>query len=112
MMTDEIYQVLEDCGAAEMPINETCEIAEISEQDFYSDHQAIKRYRKGQLQTKLKIRQAVIRMAREGVPQMTKIYKEFANASLPDLTAANDVQLDIDDTIDDIPDADAEESSK
>ena len=40
---------------------------------------AMKRYRKGRLQTKMKIRQAVIRMAKDGVPQMANIYKTFAN---------------------------------
>lgn len=84
-MTEEQYQAIEDCGAAEMPVDETCEIVEITEKEFYEDAQAVKRYRKGQLQTKLKIRQAVIRMAKDGVPQMAKIYKEFSKVALVEM---------------------------
>ena len=83
-MTEEQYQAIEDCGAAEMQIDETCEIVEISEREFNEDDMAMKRYRKGRLQTKMKIRQAVIRMAKDGVPQMANIYKTFANTPVGD----------------------------
>ena len=76
-MTDAQYQSIEDCGAAEMLISETCEIVEITEADFYGDPEAVRRFHKGQLLSKLKIRQAVVRMAREGVPQMVKLYQDF-----------------------------------
>jgi len=77
-MTAETLEAIENCGAAEMPIAETCAIAEISEADFWADVEAIKRYRKGQLQSKLAIRQAVIKMAKAGTPLMVKVYQDFA----------------------------------
>lgn len=70
-------KAIEDCGAAEMPISETCIIAEMSEADFAADAEAQARYRRGQLQTKLAVRQSVVKMAKEGVPQMVKIYLDF-----------------------------------
>ena len=78
-------QVFEDCGAAEMPIAETCMIAETTEDAFLENAEAVKRYRIGQLRTKLAIRQSVVKMAREGVPQMVKIYQDF----VADNTAAD-----------------------
>lgn len=78
-------QVFEDCGAAEMPIAETCMIAETTEEEFLANAEAVKRYRIGQLRTKLAIRQSVVKMAREGVPQMVKIYQDF----VADNTAAD-----------------------
>ena len=103
MIDEETYQTIEDCGAAEMPIDETCEIAEITEEDFFADENAVKRYRKGQLQTKLKVRQAIVRMAREGVPQMTKIYKELLKVNL--LGVQQTQKIDFDDDLPDIPEA-------
>lgn len=99
-MTEEQYQAIEDCGAAEMPVDETCEIVEITEAQFYADAEAVKRYRKGQLQTKLKIRQAVIRMAKDGVPQMAKIYKEFSKVALMEIPKRDSLG----DALDDLPD--------
>lgn len=84
MLSEEQLKTIEDCGSAEMPINETAIIAECSETDIISDPVARARYHKGQLQSKLKIRQAVVKMAREGVPQMVKIYQDFARNALPD----------------------------
>ena len=103
-MTEEQYQAIEDCGAAEMPLDETCEIVEITEKEFYQDAQAVKRYRKGQLQTKLKIRQAVIRMAKDGVPQMAKIYKEFSKVALIEIPKQDPFDDEFDDDIPDLPD--------
>ena len=77
-MNDETLQAVENCGAAEMPIPETCAIAEISEANYWADENAQKRYRIGQLRTKLEMRQAVIKMAKAGTPQMVKIYQDFA----------------------------------
>ena len=84
-------QVFEDCGAAEMPIAETCLIAETTEDEFLGNAEAVKRYRIGQLRTKLAIRQSVVKMAREGVPQMVKIYQDFvADNTVEDLPRAAD----------------------
>lgn len=77
-MTDETLEAIENCGAVEMPISETCAIAEISEADYWADKAAQRRYRIGQLRTKLEMRQAVIKMAKAGTPQMVKIYQDFA----------------------------------
>ena len=76
-MSEETLQAIENCGAAEMPIAETCAIAEISEEDYWKDETAQKRYRIGQLKSKLEIRQAVIKMAKAGTPQMVKVYQDF-----------------------------------
>ncbi|MBQ3808351.1 MAG: hypothetical protein II840_10405 [Kiritimatiellae bacterium] len=76
-MTAEALEAIENCGAAEMPIAETCAIAEISEADYWADENAQKRYRIGQLRSKLEIRQAVIKMAKAGTPQMVKVYQDF-----------------------------------
>ena len=84
-MTAETLEAIENCGAAEMPIAETCAIAEISEADFWADVEAIKRYRKGQLQSKLAIRQAVIKMAKAGTPLMVKVYQDFAAENAADV---------------------------
>lgn len=78
---DDTLRVFEDCGAAEMPIPETCMIAETTEDEFLENAEAVKRYRIGQLRTKLAIRQSVVKMAREGVPQMVKIYLDFVSGN-------------------------------
>ena len=88
MLTEEQLKAIEDCGSAEMPLDETAIIAECEEADIISDPAARARYNKGQLQSKLKIRQAVVRMAREGVPQMVKIYQEFSKTALPEIPIA------------------------
>lgn len=108
MLNDDQLQAIEDCGGAEMPIDETCIIAECSEDEFISDPNARARYHRGQLSSKLKIRQAVVRMAREGVPQMVKIYQDFGNTALPEIPAAPEEEF-ADDLPDlpDMPDADA-----
>ena len=76
-MTAETLEAIENCGAAEMPIAETCAIAEISEADYWADETAQRRYRIGQLKSKLEIRQAVIKMAKAGTPGMVKVYQDF-----------------------------------
>ncbi len=83
-------QVFEDCGAAEMPSAETCAIAEISEADFWASPEAQKRYRIGQLRTKLEMRQAIIKMAKSGNPAMVKVYQDFVaenEADVPPMKA-------------------------
>lgn len=75
---EDTLKTLEDCGAAEMPTAETCAIAEISEADFWASQEAQKRYRIGQLRTKLEMRQAIIKMAKSGNPAMVKVYQDFA----------------------------------
>lgn len=77
-MTKDTLQAIEDCGAAEMPIAETCAIAEIGEPDYWASPEAQKRYRIGQLRTKLEMRQAIIKMAKSGNPAMVKVYQDFA----------------------------------
>lgn len=76
-MSEETLQAIENCGAAEMPIAETCAIAEITEAEYWANPEAQKRYRIGQLRTKLEMRQAVIKMAKSGNPQMVKVYQDF-----------------------------------
>ncbi len=82
---EDTLKTLEDCGAAEMPTAETCAIAEISEADYWASPEAQKRYRIGQLRTKLEMRQAIIKMARSGNPAMVKVYQDFAAENAADM---------------------------
>lgn len=82
---EDTLKTLEDCGAAEMPSAETCAIAEISEADYWADENAQKRYRIGQLRTKLEMRQAIIKMAKSGNPAMVKIYQDFVAENAADV---------------------------
>lgn len=81
-------KTLEDCGAAEMPAAETCAIAEITEADFLASPEAQKRYRIGQLRTKLEMRQAIIKMAKTGNSAMVKVYQDFAAENGGDMPPA------------------------
>ncbi len=84
-MSEETLQAIENCGAAEMPTAETCAIAEITEAEFWASPEAQKRYRIGQLRTKLEMRQAVIKMAKSGNPQMVKVYQDFIAENAADV---------------------------
>ena len=84
-MKEETLQAIENCGAAEMPTAETCAIAEIAEADYWASPEAQKRYRIGQLRTKLEMRQAVIKMAKSGNPQMVKVYQDFVAENATDV---------------------------
>lgn len=77
-LTDEVLQTVEDCGAVEMPIAETCAIAEIGETAYWGSEAAQKRYRIGQLRTKLEMRRAIVNIAKAGNPAMVKVYQDFA----------------------------------
>lgn len=83
-MSEETLQAIENCGAAEMSIGETCAIAEIAEADYWASQEAQKWYRIGQLRTKLEMRQAVIKMAKTGNPQMVKVYQDFVAENATD----------------------------
>lgn len=87
-LTDETLQAVEDCGAAEMPVAEMCAIVEIGESEYWGDRQAQMRYRLGQLRTKFEIHKAAIAMAKSGVPQMVKVYQDFAEANAADVPPA------------------------
>lgn len=84
-MSEETLQAIENCGAAEMPIAETCAIGEITEAEYWANPEAQKRYRIGQLRTKLEMRQAVIKMAKSGNPQMVKVYQDFIAENAADV---------------------------
>ena len=84
-MSEETLQAIENCGAAEMPTAETCAIAEITEAQYWASPEAQKRYRIGQLRTKLEMRQAVIKMAKSGNPQMVKVYQDFIAENAADV---------------------------
>ena len=101
MLTEEQLEVIENCGSAEMPLDETAIIAECEIAEIVNDKTARARYHKGQLQSKLKIRQAVVKMAREGVPQMVKIYMDFNKPVMPDPETQLDEEFD--DGLPDLP---------
>lgn len=84
-MSEETLQAIENCGAAEMPTAETCAIAEITEAEYWADTEAQRRYRIGQLRTKLEMRQAIIKMAKSGTPAMVKVYQDFVAENAADL---------------------------
>ena len=84
-MSEETLQAIENCGAAEMPTAETCAIAEITEAEYWADTEAQRRYRIGQLRTKLEMRQAIIKMAKSGNPAMVKVYQDFVAENEADL---------------------------
>lgn len=108
MLTEEQLSVIEDCGSAEMSLDETAIIAECEISDIINDKTARDRYHKGQLQSKLKIRQAVIKMAREGVPQMVKIYMDFNKPVMPEPETRLDDEFDT--GLPDLPDRSGEDS--
>ena len=83
MLTEEQLSAIEDCGSAEMPLDETAIIAECEVSQIVNDPVARAIYHNGQLKSKFKIRQAVVKMARDGVPQLLKIYQYFAKTALP-----------------------------
>lgn len=84
-MTEEEYQFIENCGAAEMSVAETAELVGIGVDALLNDHDAVRRYRRGRLTTKFRIRQTVIDLAKNGDPSMTRIYRDIARDSV-DLT--------------------------
>lgn len=111
MLTEEQLSVIEDCGSAEMPLDETAIIAECEISDIINDKTARDRYHKGQLQSKLKIPQAVVKMAREGVPQMVKIYMDFNKPVMPDPEMRLDDEFDTGlPDLPDLPDQSGEDS--
>ena len=73
--------------AAEMPLSETCIIAEITEEAYNASKEAQDRYRLGQLKTKMEIRQSVVKLAKAGDPRMVKVYLDL-NAARPTLLMA------------------------
>ena len=75
-MTEEEYQFIENCGAAEMSVAETAELVGIGVDALLNDHDAVRRFR---------IRQTVIDLAKNGDPSMTRIYRDIARDSA-DLT--------------------------
>lgn len=85
---EELLKVFANCGSACMPIDETLIIAEMSEDQWDSDKEAQLAYRRGQLKTKLSVRQTVAKMAREGVPQCIKIYCDFNKETTTEETQA------------------------
>lgn len=83
-MTKDQLAVFADCGGANFPIPDACTIAGCTVEDFAADPEAQNAYRTEQLKTELKIRQAVIKMAKEGMPAMVRIYlTEYAGSILP-----------------------------
>ncbi|MGN0851846.1 MAG: hypothetical protein ACI4Q3_00550 [Kiritimatiellia bacterium] len=86
-MTEETLQAIEDCGAAEMPLGETLIIAQITEAEWEKNAKARQAYERGQLKTKLAIRQQVIKNAKAGDAKALQQYREYAQINqlvLPD----------------------------
>lgn len=77
-MTEETLQALEDCGAAEMPLRETLIICQITEAEWNRNTKAREAYNRGQLKTKLAVRQQVIKNAKAGDAKALAEYRDFA----------------------------------
>ena len=86
-ITDELLQCMEDCGAAEMPLDETFEICGISQEQFDGCEKLRLAYRRGQLKSKLLVRQSVVKMAAAGSPAMVKLYLDFNRNGEPSAIA-------------------------
>ena len=93
MLSDEQLKTIEACGQAEMPLDETCEIAEITMDEFLNNETAVKMYKRGQLSSKLKIRQKIVKLAADGMPQMVKFYLDFMREKIT-LETTNDFEYD------------------
>ena len=97
VFSDDVIKTVARCGGAELAIEETCEIAGISVADFNASEELRAVYRREQLRTKLAIRQAVIKLAKEGVPQMVKIYLDvYADQTkLPEKLIETDLEIEL-----------------
>ena len=82
-MTNEILDVIEQCGLLALPVDETCQIAEISLDDFQTEPQAARRYRIGRLKAKFKLRETVMKAATSGDAQAIKTFTKY-HADLDD----------------------------
>lgn len=82
--SNDIFEDLKRCGAVEMDLDETCQICNISLEQFLSNPDYVKMYQAGQLESKFRIRQAIVKLAKEGVPQMVKIYQDFPKITMPE----------------------------
>lgn len=95
-----LLEEIQKCGEVEMTPEETAAICEIPLEELLSRTDCRQAFEKGRLLTKFKVRQAIVKMAKEGVPQMVKIYQEFQRHHFPD--AAKMMVDDYDDEIDDV----------
>ncbi|WP_277200656.1 hypothetical protein [Victivallis vadensis] len=79
MLTEEVLQIIENCGMRQFSEEETCIIAEISEDEYETCPAARRRYRRGMLKAQFEVRETVRKMAKEGVPQMVKIFQSYSD---------------------------------
>lgn len=77
-MTDpKILEELSRLGAVGMGISESCTICEIEEADFYASPEMQKAYRTGQLKGEYIWRQSIFKGAKDGIPQMCKLFQSL-----------------------------------
>ena len=91
MINSQQMEELIRCGAVGMSVKKSCAIVEISEADFYASPEAQKAYRTGQYKGEYMWRQTVFRGAKEGVPQMCKLFQTL----IQDTVAQNNPDIDI-----------------
>lgn len=84
---EEILETLETCGAAEMPVADSCLIAGLSLDEYNANPEHSKRYTIGRLKTKLRVRQSVIKSACAGDAAAVKKYLEFLRLNTTTETA-------------------------
>ena len=92
-MTDaEMAHILDELirmGAVGMDVPKCCAILGITEEEFYDSPEMQKSYRIGQYKGEYTWRQSVFKGAKEGVPQMCKIYQALIEKTVilnnPDL---------------------------
>lgn len=91
MISNQQLEELMRCGAVGMSVKKSCAIVEISDADFYASPEAQKAYRTGQYKGEYMWRQTVFRGAKEGVPQMCKLFQTL----IQDTVAQNNPDIDI-----------------
>ena len=72
-----VLEELSRLGAVGMGVTESCDICEITEEDFYSSAEMQKAYRTGQLKGEYIWRQSVFKGAKDGIPQMCKLFQSL-----------------------------------
>ncbi|MDO5113133.1 MAG: hypothetical protein Q4E67_02030 [Planctomycetia bacterium] len=76
-METKVLEELMRCGAVRMNVEKSCAIVEITEAEFYASPEAQKAYRTGQYKGEYTWRQSVFKGAKDGIPQMCKLFQSL-----------------------------------
>lgn len=105
-----MLETVEQCGACEMTFEETAIILGLELDEFLSNSEYLRAYKKGQLETKFNIRKSIINLARDGVPAMVKMYIQMSEVQeiTPLMNETPKLLNDLDETIEIEPEEDDE----